>query len=152
MATRDDLPAPSEGLVLTHFITVRDVEVARRFYVDIFGGEVVQDENPAILKIDNGWNIMNPGGGPTPDTPDLTLRAPERGDPLSSFLNVRVADIAAFYADATAKGAQFLTEPLDRKAELGCYLRDPDGHLVEVGQATGLLEGILADPPAGSGR
>jgi catechol 2,3-dioxygenase-like lactoylglutathione lyase family enzyme len=152
MATRDDLPAPSEGLVLTHFITVRDVEVARRFYVDIFGGEVVQDENPAILKIANGWIIMNPGGGPTPDKPDLTLRAPERGDPVSSFLNVRVADIAAFYADATAKGAQFLTEPLDRKAELRCYLRDPDGHLVEVGQATGLLEGILADPPAGSGR
>jgi hypothetical protein len=31
-------------------------------------------------------------------------------------------------------GAQFLTEPLDRKAELRCYLRDPDGYLVEVGR------------------
>jgi catechol 2,3-dioxygenase-like lactoylglutathione lyase family enzyme len=152
MATRDDLPAPSEGLVLTHFITVRDVDAARRFYVDIFGGEVVQDENPGILRIANSWIIMNPGGGPTPDKPDITLRAPEPGDPVSSFLNVRVADIAAFYADAIAKGAHFLTEPLDRKAELRCYLRDPDGYLIEVGQATGILEGILADPPAGSGR
>jgi catechol 2,3-dioxygenase-like lactoylglutathione lyase family enzyme len=69
---------------------------------------------------------------------------------VSAFMNVRVADIAAFYADATSKGAQFLTEPLDRKAELRCYLRDPDGYLIEVGQATGMLEGIFADlPPEG---
>lgn len=65
---------------------------------------------------------------------------------MSSFLNVRVADIAAFYAQAVAKGAQFLTEPLDRKAEIRCYLRDPDGYLIEVGQATGVLEGVFADP------
>jgi hypothetical protein len=45
-----------------------------------------------------------------------------------------------------AKGARFLTEPLDRKAELRCYMRDPDGYLIEVGQATGLLKGIFADP------
>jgi catechol 2,3-dioxygenase-like lactoylglutathione lyase family enzyme len=145
MPDRDALPAPAEGLILTHFLTVRDVAAARRFYVDIFGGEVVLEENPAIVKIANGWIIMNPGGGPTADKPDITLRAPEPGDPVSSFLNVRVADIAAFRADATAKGAEFLTEPVDRKAELRCYLRDPDGYLIEVGQATGLLDGILAD-------
>jgi hypothetical protein len=63
-------------------------------------------------------------------------------------MNVRVADIAAFYAYATARGARFLTEPIDRKAELRCYMHDPDGHLIEVGQATGMLEGIYADPPA----
>ena len=65
--------------------------------------------------------------------------------PISSFLNVRVADIAAFYSDAKSKGAQFLTEPLDRKAEIRCYLRDPDGYLIEIGQATGMLHGIYAD-------
>ena len=31
MATHGDLPAPTEGLILTHFLTVRDVAVARRF-------------------------------------------------------------------------------------------------------------------------
>jgi hypothetical protein len=50
------------------------------------------------------------------------------------------------------QGAQFLTEPLDRKAGLRCYLPDPDGYLVEVGQATGMLEGVFADPPAGNQR
>ena len=151
MATLGNLPTPTEGLVLTHFLTVRDVAVSRRFYAEIFGGEVVLEENPAILKIANGWIIMNPGGGPTPDKPDVYLAPPEPGDPVSSFLNVRVADIAAFYEAATGKGAQFLTEPLDRKAELRCYLRDPDGYLIEVGQATGMLEGVFADPPADSG-
>ncbi|MFD3486081.1 VOC family protein [Streptomyces sp. NPDC058665] len=152
MTPRGNLPTPAEGLVLTHFLTVRDVVASRRFYADIFGGEVVLEENPCIVKIANGWIIMNPGGGPTPDKPDVILTAPEAGDPVSSFLNVRVADIAAFYEQATAKGARFLTEPLDRKAELRCYLKDPDGYLIEIGQATGILEGVFADrtdPPGG---
>ena len=93
---------------------------------------------------------MNPGGGPTPDKPDVIL-APPRPDPISSFMNVRVADIAAFYSDAKSKGAQFLTEPLDRKAEIRCDLRDPDGYLIEIGQATGMLRGIYADRHAEDG-
>jgi catechol 2,3-dioxygenase-like lactoylglutathione lyase family enzyme len=144
----NDLPAPEQGLVLTHFLVVRDVARSRDFYADIFGGRVVLEENPAIVKVANSWIIMNPGGGPTPDKPDITLTAPEPGDPVSSFLNVRVADIAAFYSAAKSKGAQFLTEPLDRKAEIRCYLSDPDGYLIEIGQATGMLHGIFADRPA----
>jgi catechol 2,3-dioxygenase-like lactoylglutathione lyase family enzyme len=151
MKNRDDLPGPDQGLVLTHFLTVRDVARSRDFYADIFGGRVVLEENPAIVKVANSWIIMNPGGGPTPDKPNVILAPPEPGDPVSSFLNVRVADIAAFYADAKSKGAQFLTEPLDRKAEIRCYLRDPDGYLIEIGQATGMLRGIYADRPAEDG-
>ncbi|MEV1010816.1 VOC family protein [Streptomyces sp. NPDC049881] len=151
MERRADWPVPAEGLVLTHFLTVRDVAVSRRFYAEVLGGEVVLDENPCIVKVANGWLIMNPGGGPTPDKPGITLRAPEEGDPVSSFLNVRVADIAAFHAHAVAHGAEFVTEPLDRKAEIRCYFRDPDGYLIEVGQATGMLKGLFADTPGRSG-
>ncbi|MEU7429672.1 VOC family protein [Streptomyces sioyaensis] len=154
MTHHDHWPTPAQGLVLTHFLTVRDVAVSRRFYAEVFGGEVVLAENPCIVQIANGWIIMNPGGGPTPDKPEVTLTPPEPGDPVSAFLNVRVADIAAFYEQAVAKGARFLTEPIDRKAEIRCYLRDPDGHLIEVGQATGMLEGVFADtggPPAQGG-
>ncbi|MEV0703797.1 VOC family protein [Saccharopolyspora sp. NPDC050389] len=150
MTDHDDFPAPQQGLVVTHFLTVRDVSVSREFYVDIFGGQVVLAENPTTVRIANSWIIMNPGGGPTPDKPDISLTPPQPGDPVSAFLNIRVADIAAFYADARAKGAQFLTEPKDRKAELRCYLRDPDGYLIEIGQATGMLHGVLADRPAPS--
>ncbi|MEV4266725.1 VOC family protein [Kribbella sp. NPDC049584] len=139
MADGNDFPAPVEGLLVTHFLTVRDVAVSREFYANIFGGTVVRAENPATVKVANTWIIMNPGGGPTSDKPDVTLTAPEPGDPVSAFLNVRVADIDAFYADAVAKGGQFLTAPIDRQAEVRCYLRDPDGYLIEIGQTTGLL-------------
>jgi catechol 2,3-dioxygenase-like lactoylglutathione lyase family enzyme len=139
MAEQNDFPVPEHGLVVTHFLTVRDVRVSREFYADIFGGRVVLDENPAVVKVANTWIIMNPGGGPTPDKPDVTLTPPEPGDPVSAFLNVRVADIGAFYAAASSKGARFLTEPQDRQRELRCYLRDPDGYLIEIGQTTGLL-------------
>lgn len=147
---RDDLPAPDTGLILTHFLTVRDVARSRSFYADVLGGTVVLEENPCIVKLANGWIIMNPGGGPTPDKPGVTLRPPEDVNTTSSFLNIRVADIQECYRAWSAKGAEFLTPPIDRKAELRCYVRDPDGYLIEVGQATGMLEGILADPPAGT--
>ncbi len=55
----------------------------------------------------------------------------------SSFLNIRVADIHAVYERWRARGAEFLTPPTDRGVELRCYMRDPDGHLIEVGQRTG---------------
>jgi catechol 2,3-dioxygenase-like lactoylglutathione lyase family enzyme len=142
---RERLPAPAEGCVLTHFLTVSDVARSREFYASIFDGEVVLDENPCIIKVANSWIIMNPGGGPTDDKPDVTLRPPTDPGTASSFLNVRVAVIDACYKEWSAKGATFLTPPIDRKAELRCYLRDPDGYLIEVGQATGLLEGTLAD-------
>ncbi|MFD6289221.1 VOC family protein [Streptomyces sp. NPDC060205] len=147
MTHHGDLPAPQQGLLLTHFLTVRNVEVSRQFYSDVFGGEVVMEENPAIVKVANTWIIMNPGGGPTPDKPGVTLEAPRSGERVSSFLNVRVADIAAFYTHALAHGADFFTEPIDRGSELRCYFRDPDGYLIEVGQSTGLLAGIHATTP-----
>lgn len=145
-----EFPAPHHGLLVTHFLTVSDVARSRAFYADIFGGRVVQAENPGVVQLANTWIIMNPGGGPTPDKPAITLRPPERDDTVSAFLNIRVADIAAFYDDARTKGAEFLTEPIDRKAEIRCFLRDPDGYLIEIGQATGILDGVFADPPAGT--
>ncbi|MEZ7002242.1 VOC family protein [Streptomyces sp. SCSIO 75703] len=146
---RDDLPAPESGILLTHFLTVADVPRSRDFYAGVLGGEVVLDENPCIVRLANSWLIMNPGGGPTPDKPDVTLHPPDDPHTATSFLNLRVADIARCYREWTERGAEFLTPPIDRKAEIRCYLRDPDGYLIEVGQSTGLLHGILADPPAG---
>ncbi len=147
---REDLPAPEAGLLLTHFLTVADVARSRAFYTEVVGGQVVLEENPCIVKLANSWLIMNPGGGPTPDKPGVTLHPPTEVSTATSFLNIRVADIRAVYDDWRARGAEFLTPPIDRTAEVRCYLRDPDGYLIELGQATGLLEGVLADPPAGT--
>jgi catechol 2,3-dioxygenase-like lactoylglutathione lyase family enzyme len=141
----ENLPAPTEGIVVTQFLTVRNVARARAFYADVLGGQVVIAENPCIVKLANTWVIMNPGGPPTPDKPEVTLVPNERSNEVSSFLNLRVADIQACYRDWSARGAEFLTEPLDRGAETRCYMRDPDGYLIEVGQSTGLLAGERAE-------
>ncbi|MFD6277135.1 VOC family protein [Streptomyces sp. NPDC060209] len=147
---RDGFPAPDSGLLLTHFLTVADVARSRAFYTDVLGGEVVLEENPCTIKLGNGWIIMNPGGGPTRDKPEVTLRPPTDPSTVSSFMNLRVADIELCYREWSAKGAVFLTPPIDRKAEVRCYMRDPDGYLIEVGQATGMQHGVYADPPAGT--
>ena len=138
---RADLPTPQEGFVLTHFLTVRDYERSRAFYRDVLGGQVVMESSPfGIIKLANGWVILNAGGGPTEDKPGVTLVPPADPEHVSSFMNIRVADIAARYEEWRARGAEFLTPPMDRGAEIRCYMRDPDGYLIEVGQATGALQ------------
>jgi catechol 2,3-dioxygenase-like lactoylglutathione lyase family enzyme len=139
-----NLPAPKEGVVATLFITVRKVARSRDFYSKVLGGTVVLEENPCIVKLANSWILMNPGGPPTPDKPGITVADYEPGDKTSIFLNLRVADIDACYRQWSERGAEFVTPPIDRGAEIRCYMRDPDGYLIEVGQSTGLLTGHLA--------
>jgi len=131
------LPVPSEGIVLTHFIVSDDVERSRRFYTEVLGGETVRAGEPSFVALANSWIIINAGGGPTDDKPTVTLETPPDPDRVSSFLNIRVADIEAVYADWSSRGAEFLTPPQRRATEIRCYIRDPDGHLIEVGQTTG---------------
>jgi catechol 2,3-dioxygenase-like lactoylglutathione lyase family enzyme len=141
----ENLPQPSEGFLVTHFITVRNVARSRAFYSEVLGGQVVLEENPCVVKLANSWVIMNPGGPPTPDKPDISVVNYEPGDTISSFMNLRVADIQACYEHWSSKGAEFVTPPIDRRAEIRCYMRDPDGYMIEVGQGTGVLQGILAE-------
>jgi catechol 2,3-dioxygenase-like lactoylglutathione lyase family enzyme len=138
------VPAPAEGFLVTTFITVRSVARSRDFYTRVLGGTLVLDENPCIVRLSNSWIIMNPGGPPTPDKPGISVVDYQPGDTTSIFMNLRVADIQACYQEWKAKGAQFVTPPIDREAEIRCYMRDPDGYLIEVGQSTGLLHGQRA--------
>ncbi|HXL20697.1 MAG TPA: hypothetical protein VN961_24520, partial [Streptosporangiaceae bacterium] len=39
-------------------------------------------------------------------------------------------------AEWSARGAEFLTKPKDHGREIRACIRDPDGHLIEVGQTT----------------
>ena len=131
----NDFPAPQEGFVLTHFLVVSDQDRSREFYRSLLDGQVVLDRDPVILMVANSWLILNEGGGPTDDKPTVTLTTPPDPDRTSAFLNIRVADIASVYKEWSAKGAEFLTEPKDHGREIRAYIRDPDGHLIEVGQA-----------------
>ena len=110
---------------------MRSVAKSRAFYSEILGGQVVLEENPCMVELSNSWVIMNPGGGPTPDKPDVSVVNYEPGHGVSSFMNLRVADVQACYERWRSRGAEFLTPPIDRGAEIRCYMRDPDGYLIE---------------------
>src|SRR6185312_13222044 len=130
---------PQDGITIAHFITVADIERSAQFYEKIFGGKILSRGDssgaPGYIQIANTWLIVNVGGGPTPDKPTVTLSIPPDPDAVSSFMNIRVADIHACYDLWRSRGAEFITEPKDKYGETRCYIRDPDGYIIEVGQS-----------------
>ena len=129
---------PQEGISIAYFITVTDIERSLRFYEKVFDARILShgDGNaPGYLQIANAWMIVNVGGGPTPDKPTVVLSVPPDPNALSSFMNIRVADINACYELWKSRGAEFITAPLDKYGETRCYIRDPDGYIIEVGQS-----------------
>jgi predicted enzyme related to lactoylglutathione lyase len=135
---------PREGLTVTHFITVADIERSARYYEKVFGGRILSlgDTKGASghIQIANTWLIVNVGGGPTPDKPTVTLSVPDP-EHINSFMNFRVADIQACYKLWKSRGAEFITPPIPKYGEIRCYIRDPDGYIIEVGQSTDLTYG-----------
>jgi catechol 2,3-dioxygenase-like lactoylglutathione lyase family enzyme len=130
---------PKDGITIAQFITVIDVERSLRFYEKVFGGRIVSRGNsegaPGFIQIANTWLIVYFGGGPTPDKPTVTLSVPPDPDSVSSFMDIRVADIHACYELWRSRGATFITEPKPKYGETRCYIRDPDGYIIEVGQS-----------------
>jgi len=130
-----EFPAPIDGLLLTYLVVSRDVARSRRFYTEVLGGQTVLDTDGfAIVALANGWVTITSPGAPTPDKPDVTLEPPTDPGRVSGFMNIRVANIGACYDQWRAQGATFLAAPIDHGGEIRCYMRDPDGHLIEVGQ------------------
>jgi putative intracellular protease/amidase/predicted enzyme related to lactoylglutathione lyase len=134
---------PSDGISIAHFLTVADVERSARYYEKVFGARILTmgDGNaPPYLQLANIWMILNVGGGPTPDKPKVTLSVPDPNH-INCFMNIRVADIQACYELWKSRGAEFITEPIPKYGEIRCYIRDPDGYIIEVGQSTDLTYG-----------
>ena len=129
---------------VAYFLTVADIDRSARFYEKVFGGRILSGGDskgaPGYIQIANMWLIVNVGGGLTPEKPSVTLSVPDP-DKMSAFLNIRVADIQACYELWTSRGAEFITEPIPKYGEIRCYIRDPDGYIIEVGQSTTLVYG-----------
>lgn len=136
----NNFPAPSEGFVLTHTLIVSDVKTSCEWYKKMLDGKIVREPNeegvPCILKAANSWIILNIGGGePTDDKPNTTVAVKQDHGILNIFLNIRVADIQEFYRSRKERGAEFITEPKEHRSEFRCYMVDPDGYLIEVGES-----------------
>jgi lactoylglutathione lyase len=122
--------------IVTNTIIARDIKRSVAFYRDVLGATVLRDGEPTFLRLANIWLTINGGGGGTDDKPDVIASPPHDPNVLSNFINLRVADIKRCHEVWSSRGAKFITEPKVHATEMRCYMRDPDGYLIEVGQTT----------------
>ena len=118
---------------MTHLLIVANQNRSREFYRKVLGAELIRERDPVVLRLSNSWLIINTGGGPTDDKPDVIAAPPQSSYVLTSALNIRVADVNAIYYEWKARGAEFLTEPKDHGKEIRCYIRDPHGQRARLG-------------------
>ena len=122
--------------VVTNTLIVADMPRSVAFYRNVLGATVLREGQPTFLRLGNIWLTINGSGGPTDDKPEVVASPPRDQNVLSIFLNLRVTDIRRYYDLWSSRDAKFITEPKVHATELRCYMRDPDGYLIEVGQTT----------------
>ncbi|MDR0345339.1 MAG: VOC family protein [Nocardiopsaceae bacterium] len=124
-------------VAVTHILVVSEPGRSRDFWVDVLGAELYREYGgtSVVLRFAGSWLLLVSGGGPTADKPAVVFAPPPDADHVSHAMTVRVADCQAAYEALRSRGASFLTPPHDWGGEIRCYLRDPDGHLVELSQS-----------------
>jgi lactoylglutathione lyase len=128
---------PADGVEVTLLRVVSDLERARHFYRDVLGATEFREYGgtSAVLKFAGTWLLLVTGGGPTADKPTITFAPPKTGDVVSHELTIRVPDCRAAYEVLKARGAMFLTPPVENDWEIRCFFQDPDGHLLEISES-----------------
>lgn len=105
-------------------LNVADVEVARRFYVDVLGLEELPRPD---FPFGGAW--LRSGGQEIHLIVQQNHRAPE-----GQHFAFRVADVDAAAAELTARGVK-VGGPIDVPgAGRQAFLRDPSGNLIELNQ------------------
>jgi lactoylglutathione lyase len=129
---------PTDGVEMTLLLVVSDLARARRFYAEVLGATLYREYGgtSAVFQFQGTWLLLVTGGGPTEDKPDVTFAPPADPNRVSHQLTMRVPDCRAAYDALKARGAEFLTAPVDRGGEVRCFFRDPDGHLLEISEVT----------------
>jgi len=125
------------GVAVTHILVVADPTRSRDFWVDVLGAELYREYGgtSVVLRFAGTWLLLVSGGGPTADKPSVVFAPPSDADRVSHAMTLLVADCQAAYEALRSRGAAFLTPPHDWGPEIRCFLRDPDGHLVEISQS-----------------
>ncbi|TMK77396.1 MAG: VOC family protein [Actinobacteria bacterium] len=128
---------PTPDVEVTHLFVVSEVERARAFYRDVLGAELFREYGgtSCVLRFQGAWLLLVTGGEPTKDKPTVTFAPPADPDRVSSELTFRVPDCRDAYETLRARGATFLTPPVDWGGEIRAFFRDPDGHLLEISEA-----------------
>jgi catechol 2,3-dioxygenase-like lactoylglutathione lyase family enzyme len=132
-----DFPTPD--VELTHLLVVANPEVSRRWYETVLGASVhrAYGGTSVVLNLLGQWLLLVTGGEPTADKPTVTFAQPRNPDTVSAEMIFGVPDCLAAYEGLRARGAVFLTPPVESDWEIRAFFRDPDGHLFEISEARG---------------
>jgi catechol 2,3-dioxygenase-like lactoylglutathione lyase family enzyme len=124
-------------VAVTHILVVADPARSRDFWVDVLGAELYREYGgtSVVLRFADTWLLLVSGGGPTADKPTVIFTPPADANRVSHAMTLRVADCQVVYEALRSRGAAFLTPPHDWGSEIRCFLRDPDGRLVEISQS-----------------
>jgi len=129
---------PAEwGSALTHILVVEDLARATSFYRDVLGADVEREYGgtSCVLKLMDTWLLLVTSGPPTQDKPTVSFAPPADPDRVSHSMTFRVADCRGTHELLRARGATFLTPPVESEWEIRAFFRDPDGHLLEISEA-----------------
>ncbi len=130
---------PSEDMELTHILVVSELDRSVAFYRGVLGATVVRDYGgtSCVLQAFGTWLLLVTGGPPTADKPTVAFAAPTDPDRVSHSMTIRVPDARSAHATLIERGAVFLAPLSDSEWEIRGFLRDPDGHLIEISEAKG---------------
>jgi len=129
-------PFPTDGVAVTLLLVVADVDRSRDWYRDVLGASLYREYggSSAVLQFQGTWLLLVTGGDPTPDKPTVAFVAPADPDRVDHEVTLRVPDCRAAYEALVARGAEFLTPPVEYEHEIRAFFRDPDGHLLEISE------------------
>ena len=128
---------PAASMELTHILVVADVARSTASYRDVLGATLVREYGgtSSVFQFQGAWLLLVTGGGPTADKPTVTFEAQADPDRVSHSMTIRVPDCRAAFETLSARGAAFLTSPVESDWEVRAFFRDPDGHLLEISEA-----------------
>jgi catechol 2,3-dioxygenase-like lactoylglutathione lyase family enzyme len=127
---------PADATDLTRLLVVTDLARSVGWYREVLGAELIGEYGgtSAVFRLVGSWLLLVTGGEPTPDKPTLTMAAPADPDRASAELIIAIPDCRAAHAELVARGASFLSDPIEYAWEIRAFFRDPDGHLFEISQ------------------
>lgn len=116
---------------------VNDMAVMIRFYRDVLGFEISEDENTSnVYLVKDGTLFLLYG---RKDFEDMTDRKYEYIKGLNGHSEIALyvdtfEEVDIEYSKAVAKGAVSVLEPVTEPwGQRTCYIADPEGNLIEIG-------------------
>lgn len=124
------LTAPDYAILI-----VEDLDRALRFYTEVLGLKLGHRSGD-YAQLDTGTTrLAFYARGAMAKTLGLALRAPAPDAP-GFEIGFKVDDVDAAFNELVARGAAPAAPPTDRFwGQRTAYVRDPDGHLIELAQA-----------------